>query len=112
MKEQPFKSVGYVLRWERESKPACYFKDHNLYLGVIYETEELEEAAIFTLDEAENMIQRIKGNKNQWSIWCVKMGRVLDQKNDRWKILLRKKELEEEQQELNDRLLEFEKGQK
>lgn len=71
-----------------------YFKEQNLYLGIAILTDSLEEAAKMTLDEAEGKLECM--TDNNWTIWSVKEGLVLDEKSERHIIRQKRKDLQEQ----------------
>ena len=76
-----------------DGKEWQYFKSQNLYLGSAMLTDSVEDAAMLTLDDAESKLDCMTV-KDDWAIWSVRLGIVLDKRSDRHVIRSKRKELE------------------
>jgi len=94
--------MKYVLVWNNPKLPLenPYFVKQNIYLGLAETSTDLEKALLMTLDVAKDTLKRMN-DKNEWSIWSVKLGLVLDQKDESFY-------KDEEIQKLKKRLKELE----
>ena len=72
-----------------------FFKSQNLYLGVANLTDSVEHAAMMSLDDAEKKWDCMTV-KDDWQIWSVRPGIVLDAMSNRHIIRMKKEALEAE----------------
>jgi len=91
----PSASRCYVLVYVGDEGEWQFFKDQNLYLGVANLTDSVEHAAMMTLDEAEGK-WGCMSVKDDWQVWSVRPGIVLDAISERHIIRAKKAELEAE----------------
>jgi hypothetical protein len=85
----------YVLVYVADKGGYRFFKNQNLYLGVANLTDSVEQAAMMTLDEAEGTWGCMTA-KDDWEVWSVRPGIMLDVKSERHIIRARKAILEAE----------------
>ena len=76
-----------------DGKEWQFFKSQNLYLGSAMLTDSVEDAAMLTLDEAESKFDCMTV-KDDWAIWSVRPGVVLDKPSERHVIRSKRKDLE------------------
>lgn len=94
--------LKYVLAYipEQEYK---YFKEQNLYLGCATLTDDINNACLMTLEEAENYFSHMHV-KSDWEIWSVKTGLTLDQKSSRHLLKMQEQELKKQLEEVQKQL--------
>lgn len=78
-----------------DGKEWQYFKSQNLYLGQAMLTDTVEDAAKLTLDDAEAKWDCMTV-KDDWAIWSVRPGIVLDKPSDRHVVRAKRKALEQQ----------------
>ena len=69
--------VVYVGDWTSSNYNPQFFKSQNLYLGSANLTDSLDNAALLSKEEAEK-IWGCMDVKNDWQIWSIRLGYVLD----------------------------------
>jgi hypothetical protein len=92
----------YVLAYIAEAEHK-YFKEQNLYLGTAILTDDINNACLMTLEEAESYFSYMNV-KADWEIWSVKIGLSLDQPSTRHLLKMREQELKKQLQEVQKQL--------
>ena len=69
--------VVYVGDWTSSNYNPQFFKDQNLYLGSAILTDNLDDAAILSKEKAEK-VWDCMDVKDDWQIWSIRLGYVLD----------------------------------
>lgn len=76
----------YVLvYWDDAQRQTFYFKEQNLYFGTAILTDDVNHACLMTLQEAIDT-WKCMSVKDDWEIWSVKQGLVLEKKETNYRI--------------------------